>query len=73
MGTLKCLIRCAHSVIKRYEVKKKKTMMNYYNCLYSRILKYHATPRPRYFWLSTHPIVPVSQTSFTEVIRYTAD
>lgn len=45
-------------------------MMNYFICLYLIILKYRATPRPRYVWLSTLPIVPVSQASFTGVIRY---
>lgn len=39
--------------------------MNYFICLYLIILKYRATPRPRYVWLSTLPIVPVSQASFT--------
>lgn len=59
---------CIFGNKKIYEVKKK--MMNYFICLYLIILKYRATPRPRYVWLSTLPIVPVSQASFTGVIRY---
>lgn len=67
MGTLKRLIRCAHSVIKDMRVKK---MMNYFKMIVSEIAVFKNFEIPcytlnlSYFTLSTHPIAPVSQGDF---------